>query len=135
MCEAYARYPVFLNRTNQGLVKRSKLEEAKGPEEANAIGKELRCQPKVRLSIPIAASASSKNVLQQDVVRRQNLTTKSMPLLPSNAHVSEVQLISDFWECYIPLSSSAQAVPHALGFNNRSASRILHWPYAYRSRL
>lgn len=101
-CEGYARYPVFLNRTNQGLMKRDRLEEAKG----NPIREEQR---KSQPSKPILASASSINVLRQDLIRRQHVTMNSMPLLPSNANVSEAQLISAFWECYVPSSSIAQA--------------------------
>lgn len=109
-CEGYSRYPVFLNRTKQGLVKRGRLEEVKGPEEANGTkGEEPRCQPTLRSSGPIVAMAPSKSVLQRDLVRRQNVTMNSMPLPPSTANVSEAQLISAFWERYIPSRSSAQA--------------------------
>ena len=87
-------------------MKRGRLEEAKGSAEAKAIREEQR---KSQSSEPIVASASSINVLRQDLIRRQHVTMNSMPLLPSNADVSEAQLISAFWECYVPLSSSAQA--------------------------
>ena len=37
------------------------------------------------------------------------MTTNSMPFPPSNAKVLEAQLISAFWEYYVPSESSAQA--------------------------
>ncbi len=91
-------------------MKRIRLEEAKAPEEAiRTREEEPRCQPTSRSSKPIAASTSSKNVLQRDLIRRRNVTLNSIPLLPSNANASEAQLISAFWECYIPSGSTAQA--------------------------
>ncbi len=91
-------------------MKRIRLEEAKAPEEAIRTREdEPRCQPTSRSSKPIAALTSSKNVLQRDLIRRRNVTLNSIPLLPSNANASEAQLISSFWECYIPSGSTAQA--------------------------
>lgn len=91
-------------------MKRGRLEEAKAPEEANRTGEEgPRCQPTSQWSKPIAASTSSKNILQRDLVRRRNAIMHNILLSPSNAKASEVQLVSAFWECYIPSGNSAQA--------------------------
>ena len=91
-------------------MKRIRLEETKAPEEANGSGEEgPRCQPTSRWSKSIAASTSSRNILQRDLVRRRNAIMNNMPLPPSNPNASEVQLVSAFWECYVPSGSSAQA--------------------------
>lgn len=90
-------------------MKRDRLEEAKAPEEATGTEEgQARCQPTSPSSTSIVASASSKNVLCREFVWRQNATMYSMPLPPSSANVSEAQLISAFWECYIPSWSRAQ---------------------------
>lgn len=103
-CEGYARYPVFIIRTKEGFVKRGRLEEAKILRE-----EESRFQPTWRSSKPITALVSSKNSGKPDVVRGHNVTWNNMPPLSNNAKVSEIQLISTFWECYVPSGSCAQA--------------------------
>ena len=91
-------------------MKRGRLEEAKVPGEASGNGgKEPRCQFVSRLSNAIATSASSDNVLQREFVRRHSVTMNSMPVPPINAKIFEAQLISAFWEYYVPSKSSAQA--------------------------
>ena len=104
ICEGYARYPVFIVRTKEGFVKRGRLEEAKNLRE-----QESCCQPTWRASKPITVSVSSKNLRKPDLVRGHNVTWNNMPPLSNNAKVSEVQLISTFWECYVPSRSCAQA--------------------------
>lgn len=91
-------------------MKRGRLEEAKPSEDISGTGdEEPRCQPTRRSSNPLAAPALSEYVLQRDLVQRQNFIMKSMPFRLSNANMSEVQLISAFWECYTPSRSMAQA--------------------------
>ena len=91
-------------------MKRTRLEEAKVPEEAAGAREDgPRCQSIPQFSKAIAASASLEILLQHDLVRRQNVTMNSMPFPPSNAKVFEAQLISAFWEYYVPSESSAQA--------------------------
>ena len=109
-CEGYARYPVFLVRTQQGPVKRRRLEEVKPPEETSETGdKKLPYQPATRSSKHIAAPALSKYVLQRDLVQGKYFIMNSLSSRVSNANMSEAQLISAFWECYTPSTSMAQA--------------------------
>ena len=82
-------------------MKRDRLEEAKAPEEADGTREEVQCYQPI--------SRSSKHILHREFTRRQNATMSIMPLPPSNANVFEAQLISAFWEYYIPSSSSTQA--------------------------
>ena len=78
-------------------MKRGRLEEAKVPKEANgAREEEPRCQFIPQLSKGVAASASLEVLLQQDLVRRQNVTKNSMPFLPNKAKALEAQMISTF---------------------------------------
>ena len=104
ICEGYARYPVFIVRTEEGFVKRGRLEEAKNLREEGS-----PCQATSRSSELTTVSVSSNYLRKQDLVQGQNVTWNSMPPLSNNAKVSEVQLISTFWECYVPSSSCAQA--------------------------
>ena len=100
----------FLFRTKQVPVKRGRLEEANPSEDISGTGdEEPRCQPTRRSWNPVAAPALSEYVLQRDIVQRQNFIMKSMPFRLSNANMSEVQLISAFWECYTPSRSMARA--------------------------
>lgn len=94
MCEGYARYPVFLNRTRQGLAKRDRCEEAKRPQETV-----LWLDPStVSSSTPITTK-------QRKIVGSQQTETNNMALQPSNAVACETQLISTFWEHYMPSES------------------------------
>ena len=104
ICEGYARYPVFIVRTKEGFVKRGRLEEAK-----NLRKGESRCESMSRSSKPTNVSMSSKDVRKPDLVRRHTVTWDIRLPLFNNANVSETQLISNFWECYIPSGSCAQA--------------------------
>ena len=85
-------------------MKRDRLEEAKKLRE-----EESHCQPTSRSSKPTTVSVPSKNVQKPDLVRRHNVTWDNIPPLFNNANVSETQLISTFWECYVPSRSCAQA--------------------------
>ena len=85
-------------------MKRGRLEEAKNLREEDS-----RCQPTSRSSKLTTVSVPSKNVRKPDLVRRHNVAWNKMPPLSNNAKVYEIQLISTFWECYMPSRSCAQA--------------------------
>ena len=90
-------------------MKREGLEEAKVSRVPNATGgPETHCQSLSLSSENTSASTSWNGVLLRDLVRRQNVTTTSIPLHPSNIGVFEVQFLSSFWEYYVPSRSSAQ---------------------------
>lgn len=94
MCEGYACYPVFLNRTRRGVAKRDRCEEAKRPQETV-----LWLDPStVSSSTPITTK-------QRKIVGSQQSETNNMALQPSNAVACETQLISTFWEHYMPSES------------------------------
>lgn len=91
-------------------MRRGRLEEAKVPGEENGPrGEESRSEFTPQSSEAMTASTSSKILQHKDLVRRQNLTMNSIPFILSNAKVLEAQLISAFWEYYVPSESSAQA--------------------------
>lgn len=94
ICEGYSRYPVFLNRTRQGLAKRGPFEEAKRPQETVTW-----------LASSTVSFAAPKTEQQSKIPCNQKTIIDGMPLQPSNAAASEAQLISTFWEHYIPQQS------------------------------
>ena len=94
ICEGYARYPVFLKRTRQGFAKRGPFEEAKLPQDI------------------VAWAASSTPLTAVPPISQQgNVSCKPekgidcMSLQPSNAAAYEAQLISMFWEHWVPQQS------------------------------
>lgn len=95
MCEGYARYPVFINRTREGIMKRTPFEEAKRPQD------DLSC------SAPFIPSfAAPKVVHQSSYPCIQKPVPDRVPLQPRNAAVYEAQLISSFWEHWSPQQSA-----------------------------
>ena len=96
----YTRYPVLFNRTIQGITKRRPVEEVK------------RSQQTVSWSISSPSSANESITAQQ----RQRSSTpeqfvNSICVQPDNGTVREAQLISTFWDHYIP-QQSAQSGCH-----------------------
>lgn len=90
-------------------MKRGRLEEARVLGEANGSGWEEPCCQSTSQSLKsMVASTPPKNLLQRDLVQRQNVAINGMPVPLCNANVFEAQLISAFWECYIPKECSAQ---------------------------
>ena len=85
MCEGYDRYPVFINRTKEGLVKRKPFEEAKRPQDDLSWSAPLqqRSYPCIQKPVP-----------------------DSVPLQPKHAAAYEAQLISTFWEHWSPKQSA-----------------------------
>ena len=99
-CEGYARYPVFLNRTPQGPQKRHALEEAKIQVSCNALA--LLQGP------PVSSDVGSLHDISD---KRFHIVDHRMLLQPNETALTDQQLISAFWEKYIPLDSSAQSGP------------------------
>ncbi|KAL6716939.1 hypothetical protein ACLMJK_004851 [Lecanora helva] len=94
-CEGYARYPVFLNRTPEGTQKRHGLEEAK-------LSSDTGIQPQ-------DASMLSGVSFLRDVSEKRNANIDYALLVQPNASVmNDQQLMSAFWEKYIPLKANVQ---------------------------
>ncbi|CAD6580282.1 MAG: hypothetical protein ASARMPRED_009410 [Alectoria sarmentosa] len=94
ICEGYSRYPVFVNRTRQGIAKREPFEEAKPSQDTVS----WSASYKVPFAVPTFAQ-------QKNTPSNQETVSSGMSLQPSNAAVCEAQLISTFWEHYIPQQS------------------------------
>ena len=95
MCEGYARYPVFINRTKEGIVKRKPFEEAKPS------------QDDLSWSAPLMPSFAAPKVVQQSSYPCiQTPVPDSVPLQPKHAAAYEAQLISTFWEHWSPKQSA-----------------------------
>ena len=95
MCEGYARYPVFINRTREGIVKRKPFEEAKRPQDDPSS------------SAPFMPSFAAPKVVQQSSYPCiQKPVPDSVPLQPKHAAAYEAQLISTFWEHWSPKQSA-----------------------------
>ncbi len=93
-CEGYARYPVFLNRTIKGLAKRKPFEEAKRP------------QYPVASPITSTPSIEAPTTTQQRKPSCDRKTSIDVVVLqPNNSVACETQLISTFWDHYIPRQS------------------------------
>ena len=93
-CGGYARYPVFLNRTIQGITKRRPLEEVK------------QSQQLASWSIASTLSMDESTAAQQR--ERPNPSEdnfNSIHVQPDNGMAHEAQLISTFWDHYIPRQS------------------------------
>ena len=91
-------------------MKREGLEEAKVFKKADKNqDPEPLCQSLSLSSDNIPASTSLNDVLLRGLARRLNVTMTSTPIHPSNTGVFEAQLISAFWDCYIPSRTNAQS--------------------------
>lgn len=91
-CEGYARYPIFLNRTRQGIAKGKPFEEAKRPQDI--------------VSWPTSSTPSLAAPPQQgNISCKPGKGIDGMSLQPSNAAAYEAQLISTFWEHWVPQQS------------------------------
>lgn len=95
VCEGYQRYPVFINRTTKGAEKRHGLEEAK----VVPISKDTRSKP--HLTVPEVASF-------HEVSFNRRARDNQMLTRPSNSTVFDQQIISSFWDKFIPMDANAQ---------------------------
>lgn len=98
VCEGYQRYPVFLNRTAEGFEKRHRLQEAK----TLPISKHTR--PETHLTGPDVASFHGVSSSRR--ARDNRLLTR-----PSGSTLFDQQIISSFWEKFIPSDANAQHGP------------------------
>ena len=95
ICEGYARYPVFLNRGLEGPEKRFGLEEAKASRYSeHGTPESSRQQSAIN---PGVNAADSPRAIDDRMLAQ-----------PSHANVFNQQVISSFWEKYVPFSARAQ---------------------------
>ena len=95
ICEGYARYPVFLNRNAQGLEKRRPLEEAKtSPSSQQARLQRLVNQP--------------DSNFQRAMTHSRGASDNRILIQPSTFTLLDQQVISSFYEKYVPSYANAQ---------------------------
>ncbi len=100
MCEGYARFPVFLNRTLQGPEKRYGLEEAKTPYSRSQSSDLDLSQPQPMLS----------NIdFQRGLVESRRAHDNRILVQPTDSAAFDQQIISALWENYAPSLSSVQS--------------------------
>ncbi len=100
MCEGYARFPVFLNRTLQGPEKRYGLEEAKTPYSHSQSSDLDLSQPQPMLS----------NIdFQRGLVESRRAHDNRILVQPTDSAAFDQQIISALWESYTPSLSSVQS--------------------------
>ena len=109
----YARYPVFLNRTMPGITKRRPVEEVK------------RSQQVVSWSISSPLSIDESTTTQQRKRPTTSEVVDSICVQPDDGMVREAQLISTFWDHYIPQQSvqngcHSKWLQHAMDLPNPS---------------
>lgn len=98
VCEGYAKFPVFLNRTLQGPEKRYGLEEAKTPFSQSS-DRDLS-QPQPMLS----------NIdFQRGLVESRRANDNRILIQPDETAAFDQQIISALWEKYTPSTGSIQA--------------------------
>ncbi|CAD6590867.1 MAG: hypothetical protein ASARMPREDX12_004762 [Alectoria sarmentosa] len=98
VCEGYARFPVFLNRTLQGPEKRYGLEEVKTPFSQSSDRDVSQPQPMV-----------SNIDFQRGLVESRRAYDNRILVQPDDSAAFDQQIISTLWEKYTPSISSVQA--------------------------
>ena len=102
-CEGYDTYPTFLNQTVHGPQKRFGLEEAK-PRAGR------RESPSTALS-RASSSCSSHPTRRGPTKLTWKKASSRISRQPSHTDLYDAQLISQFWEVYVPIAASTQRVP------------------------
>lgn len=105
MTSRYARFPVFLNRTIEGPEKRRGLEEAKPLAYTTTASGEV-----ARLDDSTSPSMLSNIAYQHDSLRQHVSADNRLLVQPTSSTVLDQQLISNFWEKYIPADARTQGL-------------------------
>lgn len=96
MCEGYARYPVFLNRTIEGPQRRHGLEEAKTPFAQVGQG-------------PVETPTMQSNVdFQRGLVEARRANDNRMLVQSDPSSIFDQQIVATFWAKYLPSDPSAR---------------------------
>ena len=97
VCEGYARYPTFLINTPEGRQKRRRLEEAKP-----------RSLDSGASSSNLSRSSSASGPSRSNPMAAASSTALALPQQVGGRNLDNAQIISAFWEKFVPREASAQ---------------------------